>query len=66
MLKVSVGEAKNRLPYFLHLVEEKNEEIQKKEIVKAEDTGLSTKQYAILGSIIILSGSLILKKKLNN
>lgn len=28
MLKVSVGEAKNRLPYFLHLVEEKNEEIQ--------------------------------------
>lgn len=45
---------------------EKNEEIQKKEIVKVEDTGLSTKQYAILGSIIILSGSLILKKKLNN
>ena len=28
MLSVSVGEAKNRLPYFLHLVEEKNEEIQ--------------------------------------
>ena len=28
MLKISVGEAKNRLPYFLHLVEEKNEEIQ--------------------------------------
>ena len=28
MLSISVGEAKNRLPYFLHLVEEKNEEIQ--------------------------------------
>ena len=28
MLSVSVGEAKNRLPYFLHLVEENNEEIQ--------------------------------------
>ena len=28
MLSVSVGEAKNRLPYFLHLVEEENEEIQ--------------------------------------
>ncbi|MCR4741773.1 MAG: type II toxin-antitoxin system Phd/YefM family antitoxin [Treponema sp.] len=28
MLSVSVGEAKNKLPYFLHLVEEKNEEIQ--------------------------------------
>lgn len=28
MLKVSVGEAKNKLPYFLHLVEEQNEEIQ--------------------------------------
>jgi len=28
MLSVSVGEAKNKLPYFLHLVEEENEEIQ--------------------------------------
>ena len=28
MLAVSVGEAKNRLPYFLHLVEEKNETVQ--------------------------------------
>ena len=28
MLSVSVGEAKNRLHYFLHLVEEENEEIQ--------------------------------------
>ncbi len=28
MLKVSVGDAKNRLPYYLHLVEDENEEIQ--------------------------------------
>ena len=28
MLQVSVGEAKNKLPHFLHLVEEQNEEIQ--------------------------------------
>ena len=28
MLKVSVGDAKNKLPYYLHLVEEKDEEIQ--------------------------------------
>ena len=28
MISVSVGEAKNKLPYFLHLVEEKGESIQ--------------------------------------
>lgn len=28
MISVSVGEAKNRLPYYLHLVEEKGEQIQ--------------------------------------
>lgn len=28
MISVSVGEAKNRLPYFLHLLEEKNESIE--------------------------------------
>lgn len=28
MISVSVGEAKNKLPYFLHLVEENNESIQ--------------------------------------
>lgn len=28
MLAVSVGEAKNKLPYFLHLVEENNETVQ--------------------------------------
>lgn len=28
MISVSVGEAKNKLPYFLHLVEDKGEAIQ--------------------------------------
>lgn len=28
MISVSVGEAKNKLPYFLHLVEEKGESVQ--------------------------------------
>lgn len=28
MISVSVGEAKNKLPHFLHLVEEKNESVQ--------------------------------------
>ena len=28
MISISVGEAKNKLPYFLHLVEEKNESVQ--------------------------------------
>lgn len=28
MISVSVGEAKNKLPYYLHLVEEKGEQIQ--------------------------------------
>ncbi len=28
MISVSVGEAKNRLPFFLHLVEEQNESIE--------------------------------------
>ena len=28
MISISVGEAKNKLPYFLHLVEEKDESVQ--------------------------------------
>ena len=28
MLSISVGEAKNKLPFYLHLVEDKKEQIQ--------------------------------------